>query len=82
MTELAKQENKAGKDMIAFYQRKAKEAKEALSNNKSAPKISVVDKVKVEFIRDDGQILKGHTQIISQLAYEVYKIRKSVKKID
>jgi hypothetical protein len=64
-----------------FFEKKGKESTENLAKGGSEATISLVNKVNVEFIEDYGFIKKGHTQEVSESAFEIYNDLKVIKKI-
>lgn len=68
-------------DVQGHFEEKATEAAKAQKDNKEAPKTSLVDRIKVEFIKEIGYIQKGAVLSVSQTAFELYDKQKAVKKL-
>ena len=73
--------NKVGVTVEEVLQDKAEQSKKNIANGGKEEEISLIDLVKVEFIKDYGHMKKGQIETISPLAYEIYDKNKAVKKI-
>lgn len=80
--EAAKAKPEAAKAPVKEYfeEKGAESAKNRASGGKDVS-ISLTNKTKVEFTKDYKGIKKGHTQEVSDVAYEIYKKADVVKKV-
>ena len=64
------------------FQEKGNQSKENLSKGGKEVVISLINKVNVEFTKDFGDHIKaGHTQEVSETAFEIYNKAGVVKKL-
>lgn len=61
---------------------KAEQSRKNRLNGGKDVVVSITDTVNVRFTKDFLKMKKGHTQRISQLAYEMYNKNKCVEKIN
>ena len=81
MAETKKAEEK-GNLVEKHFQEKAEKSKENIRNGGEAVTISLVNKVNVRFTKDFGAFIKkGHTQEVSETAYEIYNKENVVEKL-
>lgn len=64
-----------------LYDEKGKQSTENRLKGGEDVVISLVNKTKVEFIKDFGQMKKGHVQEVSDVAFEIYDKQKAIKKV-
>lgn len=73
---------KEGNIVEKHFQEKGKQTKENLSSGGKEVLISLTNKVNVEFTKDYGDHIKaGHTQEVSETAFEIYNKAGVVKKL-
>lgn len=71
----------ATSDVKEFYDKKGAQSLENIAKGGKPVEVNLTNKTLVEFTEDYGHFLKGHTQEVSDVAFEIYNGKGVIKKL-